>query len=182
VSYSVLQHCSVVAGPICYVRELCLTAALLCCHSAVAAKGPAICPGARGRRHALPKKTFEADAQAHARLIVQLKDNQPTLLHNVQARPPAATPPSPPGTAGHETRTADVFSATRAVPGTEWQSLRSFAYKHTALQSVLNIQPGSIRRRSRRSRCGPQVEIQLRALNSPGDIIRVGISILWLDG
>ncbi len=40
--------------------------------------------------------------------------------------------------------------------------------QHTAPQSVLNIQSGSICCRSRRSRCAPQVEIQLRALNSPG--------------
>ena len=51
------------------------------------------------------KKTFEAAAQAQARLIVQLKDNQPTRckMSKPPALPadlPAATPLSPPGTAG----------------------------------------------------------------------------------
>jgi hypothetical protein len=32
----------------------------------------------------LPKKTFEAAAAAKAHLIVQLKDNQPTLCHSVE--------------------------------------------------------------------------------------------------
>jgi predicted transposase YbfD/YdcC len=63
-----------------------------------------------------------------ARLIVQLKDNQPTLLQSVQAtcasrRPASSDTTVTSGHSRHETRTADVFSATRAVAGTEWQSL-----------------------------------------------------------
>jgi predicted transposase YbfD/YdcC len=76
----------------------------------------------------LSKKTFEAAAHAQARLIVQLKDNQPTLLQNVQAacasrRPAGSDTTVTSGHGRHETRIADVFSATRAVAGTEWQSL-----------------------------------------------------------
>src|SRR5271166_1930455 len=40
--------------------------------------------------------------------------------------------------------------------------------QHPASQSDFNLQPGSLRCRSRRSRTTPQVELQLRALNSPG--------------
>ena len=74
------------------------------------------------------QKTFEAAAQAQARLIVQLKDNQPTLLQNVQAacasrRPTSSDTTVTSGHGRHETRTADVFSASRAVAGTEWQFL-----------------------------------------------------------
>ncbi len=66
------------------------------------------------------KKTFEAAARAQARLIVQLKDNQPTLLQNVQAACASRRPASSDTTvtSGHgrqETRTADVFSASRAM-------------------------------------------------------------------
>lgn len=76
----------------------------------------------------MPKKTFEAAGQAQARLIVQLKDNQPTLLLNVQAACAASRPASSDtlvsaGHSRHETRTAEVFSATPAVAATEWQSL-----------------------------------------------------------
>ena len=61
-------------------------------------------------------------------MIVQLKDNQPTLLQNVQAacvsrRPTSSDTTVTSGHGRHETRTADVFSATRAVAGTEWQFL-----------------------------------------------------------
>ena len=71
---------------------------------------------------------FDAAAQAQARLIVQLKDNQPTLLQNVQAacasrRPASSDTTVTSGHGRHETRTADVFSASRAVAGTEWQFL-----------------------------------------------------------
>ena len=37
------------------------------------------------RRHALSKKTFQAAAAADAHLIVQIKDNQPTLYREVEA-------------------------------------------------------------------------------------------------
>ena len=74
------------------------------------------------------RKTFEAAAQAQAQLLVQLKDNQPTLLQNVEAACASRQPVSrdievTTGRNRHETRAVDVFRATRAVAGTEWQSL-----------------------------------------------------------
>jgi predicted transposase YbfD/YdcC len=76
----------------------------------------------------LPKKTFEAAAKAQARLIVQLKDNQPSLLQKVETacasqRPVSSNTSVSTGRNRHETRSADVFSATRSVAGTEWKSL-----------------------------------------------------------
>jgi predicted transposase YbfD/YdcC len=72
--------------------------------------------------------TLEAAAQAQARLIVQLKDNQPSLLQKVETacasqRPVSSDTSVCTGRNRHETRSADVFSATRSVAGTEWKSL-----------------------------------------------------------
>ena len=63
-----------------------------------------------------------------ARLIVQLKDNQPSLLQKVETacasqRPVSSDTSVCTGRNRHETRSADVFSATRAVAATEWKSL-----------------------------------------------------------
>jgi predicted transposase YbfD/YdcC len=74
------------------------------------------------------RKTFEAAAQARAEVIVQLKDNQPTLLQNVEATCASRLPTSnntevTAGRGRHETRTAEVFSAARALAGTEWKPL-----------------------------------------------------------
>ncbi len=75
----------------------------------------------------MPKKTFEAAEVANAHLIVQLKDNQPTLFEKVEAVCSTAKPLSAAQTVDekkrnrHETRTIAVFDATRAVAGTEWQ-------------------------------------------------------------
>jgi predicted transposase YbfD/YdcC len=75
----------------------------------------------------LPKKTFEAAAAANAHLIVQLKDNQPTLCQNVEAVCAAAEPTSSVQTVDkkrrnrHETRTITVFDAKPAVEETEWE-------------------------------------------------------------
>jgi predicted transposase YbfD/YdcC len=75
----------------------------------------------------LSKKTFEAAAEAQAHLIVQLKDNQPTLSRKVEAACKDAKPLSCVQTVDkkkrnrHETRTVAVFGARRAVAGTEWQ-------------------------------------------------------------
>ena len=71
---------------------------------------------------------FEAAAQVQARLIVQLKDNQPSLLQKVETacasqRPVSSDTSVSAGRNRHETRSADVFSATRSVAGTEWKSL-----------------------------------------------------------
>jgi hypothetical protein len=60
-------------------------------------------------------------------LIVQLKDNQPTLCRNVEAVCNDAKPLSVVQTVDrkkrnrHETRTVAVFDAAPAVAGTEWQ-------------------------------------------------------------
>src|SRR5271163_1732471 len=73
------------------------------------------------------KKTFEAATLADAHLIVQLKDNQPTLCQKVEALCVAAEPSSSVKTVDrnrrnrHETRTITVFDATAAVAGTEWE-------------------------------------------------------------
>ena len=75
----------------------------------------------------MSKKTFEAAAVANAHLIVQLKDNQPTLHHKVEAICNTAKPLSGVQTVDekrrnrHETRTIAVFDATLAVAGTEWE-------------------------------------------------------------
>ena len=75
----------------------------------------------------MPKKTFEAAAEAQAHLIVQLKDNQPTLCRKVEAVCNDTKPRSCVQTVDskkrnrHETRTVAVFGARQAVAGTEWQ-------------------------------------------------------------
>jgi len=75
----------------------------------------------------LPKKTFETAADAQAHLIVQLKDNQPTLCRKVEAVCNVAKPLSGVQTVErkkrnrHETRTVAVFDARPAVAGTEWE-------------------------------------------------------------
>ena len=74
----------------------------------------------------MPKKTFEAAAAANAHLIVQLKDNQPTLSEKVQAACALAKPLSTAKTVDaklrnrRETRTIAVFDAKPAVSATEW--------------------------------------------------------------
>ena len=75
----------------------------------------------------MPKKTFESAAEAQAHLIVQLKDNQPTLCRKVEAVCNDTKPLSCVQTIDrkkrnrHETRTVAVFNARPAVAGTEWQ-------------------------------------------------------------
>jgi predicted transposase YbfD/YdcC len=72
----------------------------------------------------LSKKTFEAAAAANAHLIVQLKDNQPTLCQKVEA---ACMPLSGVRTVDekkrnrHETRIIAVFDPAPAIVGTEWE-------------------------------------------------------------
>jgi len=75
----------------------------------------------------LSKKTFEAAAAANAHLIVQLKDNQPTLCQKVEAACNAALPLSGVRTVDekkrnrHETRIIAVFDPAPAVVGMEWE-------------------------------------------------------------
>ena len=76
----------------------------------------------------MPKKTFEAAAVANAHLIVQLKDNQPTLCENVEALCSLAVPQSSVKTVDknrrnrHETRAIAVFDAAPAVMATQWEN------------------------------------------------------------
>jgi predicted transposase YbfD/YdcC len=99
------------------------------------------------RRHALPKKTFEAAAAANAHLIVQIKDNQPTLYREVEAVCATAQPLSSQKSVDknrrnrHETRAVAAFEATPAVAGTEWEP-------HVAAiirveRTVLHFQPAT---------------------------------------
>jgi predicted transposase YbfD/YdcC len=75
----------------------------------------------------LSKKTFEAAAAANAHLIVQLKDNQPTLCQKVEAACNTASPLSGVRTVDEkkrnrqETRIVAVFDPAPAVVGTEWE-------------------------------------------------------------
>jgi predicted transposase YbfD/YdcC len=95
----------------------------------------------------LPKKTFETAAEAQAHLIVQLKDNQPTLCRKAEAVCNDTKPLSGVQTVDckkrnrHETRTVAVFDALPAVAGTEWEP-------HVAAiiaieRSVLTFQPAT---------------------------------------
>ena len=104
------------------------------------------------RRHALPKKTFEAAAAANAHLIVQIKDNQPTLYREVEAVCAIAEPLSSESSVDknrrnrHETRAVAVFEAKPAVAGTEWEP-------HVAAiirveRTVLHFQPATGRWKS----------------------------------
>ncbi len=75
----------------------------------------------------MPKKTFETAAEAQAHLIVQLKDNQPTLCRKVEDVCNDTKPLSGVQTVDrkkrnrHETRTVAVFDALPAVARTEWE-------------------------------------------------------------
>ena len=75
----------------------------------------------------MPKKTFEDAAEAQAHLIVQLKDNQPTLCCKAEAVCNDTKPLSTAQTIDKkhrnrdETRTVAVFDAKPAVAGTEWK-------------------------------------------------------------
>jgi predicted transposase YbfD/YdcC len=78
----------------------------------------------------LPKKTFEAGADAQIELIIQLKDNQPTLHQQAKDRCASATPLShvssrDRGRNRQEERSVAVFDAASAFTDTEWSSLIS---------------------------------------------------------
>src|SRR5829696_5555301 len=79
---------------------------------------------------ALPKKTFEAGADAQIDLIIQLKDNQPTLHQQAKDLCASATPLSHVGSRDRgrnrqEERSVAVFDAADAFTDTEWSSLVS---------------------------------------------------------
>jgi predicted transposase YbfD/YdcC len=99
------------------------------------------------RRDALSKKTFDAAAAANAHMIVQLKDNQPSLCQTAEAACATALPVSTVQTVDekrrnrHETRCVAVFDASPAVVGTEWEP-----YVAAIIQverSVQTFQPAS---------------------------------------
>jgi len=74
------------------------------------------------------KKTFEAVAQAQAQALVQLKDNQPTLVQKAETacasqQPISSETSSSTARNRYETRTVEVFGATHVVAGTEWKPL-----------------------------------------------------------
>jgi predicted transposase YbfD/YdcC len=72
------------------------------------------------------KKTFEAAAAAKAQLIVQLKDNQPTLADTIRAHCAKAEPVDIDATHGKgrnrdETRTVTVYNPPKTLEETEWK-------------------------------------------------------------
>ena len=75
----------------------------------------------------MPKKTFQAAAAANAHLIVQLKDNQPTLYQSIKVACAGAKILSGVQSVDekrrnrHETRTVGVFRPKAAVAETEWE-------------------------------------------------------------
>jgi predicted transposase YbfD/YdcC len=76
----------------------------------------------------LPKRTFEAGADTQIDLIIQLKDNQPTLHQQAKDLCAGATPLSHTssrngGRNRQEERSVAVFDAARAFTDTEWSSL-----------------------------------------------------------
>jgi predicted transposase YbfD/YdcC len=78
----------------------------------------------------LPKKTFDVAAKTGADLIIQLKDNQPTLHQQAKDLCASATPLSTTssrnrGRNRQEERSVAVFDAATAFTDTEWSSLVS---------------------------------------------------------
>jgi predicted transposase YbfD/YdcC len=78
----------------------------------------------------LPKKTFDVASKAGADLIIQLKDNQPTLHQQAKDLCASATPLSTTssrnrGRNRQEERSVTVFDAASAFTDTEWSSLVS---------------------------------------------------------
>ena len=76
----------------------------------------------------MPKKTFEAGADAQIDLIIQLKDNQPTLHQQAKGLCASATPLSQVssrdrGRNRQEERSVAVFDAANAFTDIEWSSL-----------------------------------------------------------
>ena len=76
----------------------------------------------------MPKKTFEAGADAQIDLIIQLKDNQPTLHQQAKDLCASATPLShvssrDRGRNRQEERSVAVFDAADTFTDTEWSSL-----------------------------------------------------------
>ncbi len=77
------------------------------------------------------KKTFRAVAKAKSHLLVQVKENQAGLLHNIKAAAATQAPLERHNTvdrnkrARHETRIVEVFDVAPALENTPWNSLVS---------------------------------------------------------
>jgi predicted transposase YbfD/YdcC len=118
------------------------------------------------RRHALSKKTFEAATAANAHLIVQIKDNQPTLYREVEAICATAKPLSRERSVDknrrnrHETRAVAVFEAKPAVAGTEWEPHVAAVIR--VERAVLHFQPAT-------GRWKPSFEISFYLSSRPLD-------------
>jgi predicted transposase YbfD/YdcC len=121
----------------------------------------------------LPKKTFEAAAQAQARVIIQLKDNQPSLLQNVEAACAARNPTSSDtevttGRGRHETRTAEIFSPNTAVAGTEWKPL---------IKAIVRVTRDVLHRDAKTGLWSSTAEIAYYVANSPISARHAAIAI-----
>ena len=119
------------------------------------------------------KKTFEAAAQARAEVIVQLKDNQPTLLQNAAATCASRQPTSSDtevtaGRGRHETRTAEVFSATRAVAATEWKSL---------IKTIIRVTRDVLHRNAKTGLWSSTSEVAYYVANFPSSARHAAIAI-----
>ena len=119
------------------------------------------------------KKNLRGCRRAQAHLIVQLKDNQPTLLQNVQAacasRQPASSDTTvTSGRNRHETRTADVFSAARAIAGTEWESL---------IKTIVRVSRRVLHRDATSGLWSSTSEVAYYVANSPASACRAAAAV-----
>src|SRR3954468_17062760 len=85
-------------------------------------------PAGHARCPALPKETFDIAAKTGANLIIQLKDNQPTLHQQVKdlcasTSPLSTTSSRNRGRNCQEERSVTVFDAATTFTDTEWSSL-----------------------------------------------------------
>jgi predicted transposase YbfD/YdcC len=122
---------------------------------------------------ALPKKTFEAAAQAQAQVIVQLKDNQPTLLEKVEtaccSQCPTSTDTSvTTGRNRHETRTVEVFNATPAVGRTECKPL---------IKGIARVTREVLHRNAKTGLWSSTSEVAYYVANSPISAPRAAVAI-----
>jgi hypothetical protein len=119
------------------------------------------------------KKTLETAAAVQANIIVQLKDNQPTLLQRGEtlcaSRDPETSDTSvTQGRNRHETRTADVFRAARAVAATEWISL---------IKRIVRITRDVLHRNARTGLWSSTSEVANYLANSAASARQVGNAI-----
>ena len=121
----------------------------------------------------MPKKTFEAAAEAQAQIIIQLKDNQPTLMQQVEtvccsAQPASTDTTVTKGRNRHETRTAEVFSAASAIADTEWEPL---------IKDIVRVNRDVLRRDPKTGLWSSTSEIAYYVVNSPISARRAAAAI-----